>query len=64
MSLYFSNNLRTFKLDKDELSRFDIEDISAETIDKDFARNAKIHQCFRIKEKKLASTKLGVAAGA
>lgn len=47
--LYFSNNLRTFKLDYDALERFDIEDISAETIDKDFARNTKIHQCFKIR---------------
>ena len=48
--LYFSNNLRTFKLDRESLERYDIEDISAQTIDKDFARNTKIHQCFKIQK--------------
>ncbi len=49
-TLYFSNNLRTFKLDRESLERYDIEDISAQTIDQDFARNTKIHQCFKIKK--------------
>ncbi|MDZ7923168.1 MAG: bifunctional 23S rRNA (guanine(2069)-N(7))-methyltransferase RlmK/23S rRNA (guanine(2445)-N(2))-methyltransferase RlmL [Marinagarivorans sp.] len=47
--LYFSNNLRSFKLEADELSNFLVKDISASTIDKDFERHAKIHQCFAIK---------------
>ncbi|WP_041523137.1 bifunctional 23S rRNA (guanine(2069)-N(7))-methyltransferase RlmK/23S rRNA (guanine(2445)-N(2))-methyltransferase RlmL [Gilvimarinus agarilyticus] len=46
--LYFSNNLRSFKLDSDALSRYQVEDISAATIDDDFSRNQKIHQCWRI----------------
>ena len=49
--LYFSNNLRTFKLAADELSQFDVQDITHQTIDKDFLRNAKIHQCFEIRAK-------------
>ncbi|WP_394203021.1 bifunctional 23S rRNA (guanine(2069)-N(7))-methyltransferase RlmK/23S rRNA (guanine(2445)-N(2))-methyltransferase RlmL [Marinagarivorans algicola] len=49
--LYFSNNLRSFKLAIDELSDFTIKDITRETIDKDFARNSKIHQCFEIRQK-------------
>lgn len=49
--LYFSNNLRTFKLSADELSQFDVQDITHQTIDKDFLRNAKIHQCFEIRAK-------------
>jgi len=50
--LIFSNNLRKFKIDEAELSgRYAIEDISAKTIDKDFERNQKIHQCWLIKHK-------------
>lgn len=48
--LYFSTNLRSFKLDYTALAPFTIEDISAASLDPDFARNPKIHQCFRIKE--------------
>lgn len=47
-TLIFSNNLRSFKLDEQALSGFTIKDISAQTIDEDFKRNAKIHQCWLI----------------
>ena len=46
--LYFSNNFRKFKLDEQALQRFRIEDISADTIGFDFARNPGIHRCWRI----------------
>ena len=48
-TLIFSNNLRSFKLDYDALKDYTIQDISAQTIDQDFQRNAKIHQCWLIK---------------
>ncbi len=47
-TLIFSNNLRTFKLDLEALSAYTIKDISAQTIDEDFKRNSKIHQCWLI----------------
>ena len=47
--LLFSNNLRKFKLDREALSDLDIEDLTAATIPKDFARNPRIHNCWRIK---------------
>lgn len=47
--LIFSNNLRSFKLDHDALSEYDVEDISYATLPPDFKRNAKIHQAFKIK---------------
>ncbi|MBN2847192.1 MAG: bifunctional 23S rRNA (guanine(2069)-N(7))-methyltransferase RlmK/23S rRNA (guanine(2445)-N(2))-methyltransferase RlmL, partial [Coriobacteriia bacterium] len=47
--LLFSTNLRTFKLDTDALGGLRVEDITAETIPPDFARNPKIHRCFRIR---------------
>lgn len=48
--LYFSTNFRRFKIDKQALSDLIVEDISAATIPEDFARNPKIHYCWRIKE--------------
>jgi len=46
--LIFSNNLRTFKLDREALAEFRIEDISRATIPEDFARNPRIHHCWMI----------------
>jgi 23S rRNA (guanine2445-N2)-methyltransferase / 23S rRNA (guanine2069-N7)-methyltransferase len=48
--LYFSTNFRRFKIDKQALSDLIVEDISASTIPEDFARNPKIHYCWRIQE--------------
>lgn len=46
--LYFSTNFRRFKIDNEALSGLNIEDITAATIPEDFARNPKIHYCWRI----------------
>ena len=46
--LYFSTNFRRFKMDKEALMDLAIEDISAEMIPLDFARDTKIHYCWRI----------------
>ncbi|MDO9107180.1 MAG: bifunctional 23S rRNA (guanine(2069)-N(7))-methyltransferase RlmK/23S rRNA (guanine(2445)-N(2))-methyltransferase RlmL [Methylovulum sp.] len=46
--LYFSTNFRRFKLDTQALAGLNIADISAATIPEDFARNPKIHYCWRI----------------
>ncbi len=48
-TLVFSNNLRSFKLDEAALSAYRMENITAQTIDEDFKRNTKIHQCWLIK---------------
>ncbi|MDO9141945.1 MAG: class I SAM-dependent methyltransferase, partial [Methylobacter sp.] len=48
--LYFSTNFRRFKIDKAALSELIVEDISAATVPEDFARNPKIHYCWRIQE--------------
>ncbi|WP_375738373.1 bifunctional 23S rRNA (guanine(2069)-N(7))-methyltransferase RlmK/23S rRNA (guanine(2445)-N(2))-methyltransferase RlmL [Pseudomonas boanensis] len=45
--LYFSNNFRKFQLDEGLSSRYSVTDISAQTLDADFARNAKIHRAWR-----------------
>ena len=44
--LYFSTNFRQFKLSPEIIQKYDVQDISAETIDLDFKRNQRIHQCF------------------
>jgi 23S rRNA (guanine2445-N2)-methyltransferase / 23S rRNA (guanine2069-N7)-methyltransferase len=44
--LYFSTNLRHFKLSQRIIDEYSVRDISAETIDVDFKRNQRIHQCF------------------
>ncbi|MGZ5051990.1 MAG: bifunctional 23S rRNA (guanine(2069)-N(7))-methyltransferase RlmK/23S rRNA (guanine(2445)-N(2))-methyltransferase RlmL, partial [Methylobacter sp.] len=49
-ALYFSTNFRRFKMDSQALSDLIVEDITAATIPEDFARNPKIHYCWRIKE--------------
>lgn len=48
-TLYFSTNLRHFKLSPRISADYTVKDISAETIDVDFKRNQRIHQCFIIK---------------
>lgn len=46
--LIFSTNLRRFRLDAGALAGHEIEDITRRSIPKDFERDPKIHQCFRI----------------
>lgn len=48
--LYFSTNLRSFKLDPRLESMYRVKDISAQTVDLDFKRNPKIHRCYLIQE--------------
>ena len=46
--LYFSTNLRSFKLSAQLMATYQVEDITTSTIDVDFKRNPRIHQCFRL----------------
>lgn len=46
--LYFSNNFRKFQLDEGLEQRYAVEEISAQTLDPDFARNPKIHRAWRL----------------
>ena len=49
--LIFSNNFRRFKMDTEALPKLSTADITAQTIDKDFERNARIHACWKITHK-------------
>ncbi|MBP0049513.1 bifunctional 23S rRNA (guanine(2069)-N(7))-methyltransferase RlmK/23S rRNA (guanine(2445)-N(2))-methyltransferase RlmL [Marinobacterium sp. AK62] len=50
-TLIFSNNYRRFKLDDALRDEFQVEDVTARTLDPDFKRNPKIHCCFEIRHK-------------
>jgi len=49
--LIFSNNFRRFKIDVAALGDYLLEDISRQTLPRDFARNPHIHVCWRIRHK-------------
>ncbi|WP_454784850.1 bifunctional 23S rRNA (guanine(2069)-N(7))-methyltransferase RlmK/23S rRNA (guanine(2445)-N(2))-methyltransferase RlmL [Legionella sp. WA2024007413] len=53
--LYFSTNLRQFKLDAQLKEKYSVQDISAQTIDQDFKRNQKIHHCYKLMMPQFAS---------
>ncbi len=46
--LIFSTNFRRFRLDRPALADLLLEDLTAATIPRDFARNPRIHACWRI----------------
>ncbi len=46
--LIFSTNLRTFQMAVEALDDFSLENITAQTLPPDFARNPRIHQCWLI----------------
>lgn len=48
--LIFSNNNRRFRLDAAALTGVEIEEISAATIPRDFARNPRIHVCWLLRK--------------
>jgi 23S rRNA (guanine2445-N2)-methyltransferase / 23S rRNA (guanine2069-N7)-methyltransferase len=47
--LIFSNNRRRFSMDRAALDQLSIEDISRATLPKDFERNPRIHNCWKIR---------------
>ena len=47
-TLYFSTNHRRFKLDDAVAERWQVSDVTAASIPQDFARNRRIHACFRL----------------
>ena len=47
-TLYFSTNLRKFKLDSRIQSEFNASNISAKILPEDFKRRKNIHHCWKI----------------
>jgi 23S rRNA (guanine2445-N2)-methyltransferase / 23S rRNA (guanine2069-N7)-methyltransferase len=53
--LIFSTNFRKFILDGNLQERFDILEISDQTVPLDFERNTKIHRCWEIRKKRVSA---------
>nr|MBO2489788.1 hypothetical protein [Gammaproteobacteria bacterium] len=47
-----SANAQRFRLEPSVAEKYDVRDISAETIPEDFARNPKIHRCYEIRARR------------
>ena len=47
--IVFSTNSQRFRLDESLSERYDVRDISARTLPKDFERNPRIHKCFEVR---------------
>jgi len=47
--LIFSTNFRRFRLDEAVMERYRVTDATAWSIDRDYARNQRIHQCWFIR---------------
>ncbi|MFL6576050.1 MAG: bifunctional 23S rRNA (guanine(2069)-N(7))-methyltransferase RlmK/23S rRNA (guanine(2445)-N(2))-methyltransferase RlmL [Povalibacter sp.] len=54
--IVFSNNFTRFRLDRENLQRFEIEDLSAKTLPWDFRRSPRIHQCYLLTSKEQAKS--------
>lgn len=49
-TLVFSNNFRKFSMDESVTRKYQVENITDRTLDQDFQRNKKIHNCWLIKK--------------
>jgi len=45
----FSTNAQRFRLEDSLRERYEIQDVSAATLPKDFERNPRIHSCYEIR---------------
>ena len=45
---YFSNNFRRFRMAEEIIERYQVEEITAQTQDRDFQRNSRIHRAWRL----------------
>jgi 23S rRNA (guanine2445-N2)-methyltransferase / 23S rRNA (guanine2069-N7)-methyltransferase len=53
-TIVFSNNYTRFRLDRDGLAAFDIEDIGRKTLPRDFERSPRIHACYVLRPRAAA----------
>jgi 23S rRNA (guanine2445-N2)-methyltransferase / 23S rRNA (guanine2069-N7)-methyltransferase len=61
--IVFSNNYTRFRLDRDGLAAFEIEDIGRRTLPKDFERNPRIHACYVLRRREAAAEVTENSAG-
>lgn len=62
--LVFSNNLRSFRMDRRALQDLELGDISRATLPRDFSRGSRVHNCWRIGQRKRAEGKRRLVTGA
>jgi 23S rRNA (guanine2445-N2)-methyltransferase / 23S rRNA (guanine2069-N7)-methyltransferase len=53
--IVFSCNAQRFRLEESLSARYEIRDVSAATLPKDFERNPRIHKCFEVRARQLAA---------
>lgn len=58
--IVFSNNYTRFRLDREGLAAFDVEDIGRRTLPRDFERNPRIHACYVLKLRAATDAVAGV----
>jgi 23S rRNA (guanine2445-N2)-methyltransferase / 23S rRNA (guanine2069-N7)-methyltransferase len=58
--IVFSNNYTRFRLDREALAAFDVEDLTRKTLPRDFERNARIHSCYVLRPRIAAVHAAGV----
>ena len=58
--IVFSNNYTRFRLDRDGLAAFEIEDIGRRTLPKDFERSPRIHACYVLRRRAAGDVNAGV----
>ena len=49
--IVFSTNAQKFRLDETLAQRFEVRDVSAVTLPKDFERTPRIHKCYEVQER-------------
>ena len=60
-TIVFSNNYTRFRLDREGLQAFDIEDIGRKTLPRDFERNPRIHACYVLRPRQASVVSLNAA---
>jgi 23S rRNA (guanine2445-N2)-methyltransferase / 23S rRNA (guanine2069-N7)-methyltransferase len=53
--IVFSTNAQRFRLEESLSARYEVRDVSAATLPKDFERNPRIHKCFEVRARQLAA---------
>jgi 23S rRNA (guanine2069-N7)-methyltransferase / 23S rRNA (guanine2445-N2)-methyltransferase len=53
--IVFSTNAQRFRLEESLSARYEIRDVSAATLPKDFERNPRIHKCYEVRARRLAA---------
>jgi 23S rRNA (guanine2445-N2)-methyltransferase / 23S rRNA (guanine2069-N7)-methyltransferase len=59
--IVFSNNYTRFKMDREALASFEVQDLSARMLPRDFQRNPRIHSCYLLRARSTGPDHCAVA---